>query len=454
MREGSLDAPIRRPIPWREPDYWDEAKLDAETRRVFDICHGCRRCFNLCDSFPRLFDLVDAAPSEELDSVKSADFGRVVEACTLCDLCFMTKCPYVPPHEFDLDFPHLMLRHRAVAAKKGQVSFGARQLTETDRNGKIGCSLHGLANWASRRDNALTRAPMEAVLGVHREVELPSFDSETLEAQAARLDLARDANAPAGRAGRKAAVFATCFANYNATAIGVAALEVLAKNGVETALVYPGCCGMPQLEQGQIERVAMAAKAAAAAFKPWIAKGYDVVALTPSCALMLKFEWPLIVPGDEDVKSLANATFDVSEYVVDLARRHGLAPGLKPIAGEVFLHVACHARAQNMGQKAAEMLRLIPDAKIDVVERCSGHGGTLGVMKETFEVALKIGRPVARQVAERKAAFVVSECPLARKHIVQGAARLDDRARPAETAGHPIEILARAYRGRSEGQPP
>jgi glycerol-3-phosphate dehydrogenase subunit C len=447
MREGSLEAPVRRPIPWREADYWDEAKLDAETRRVFDICHGCRRCFNLCDSFPRLFDLVDAAPSEELDTVQSSDFGRVVEACTLCDMCFLTKCPYVPPHEFDLDFPHLMLRHRAIAAKKGQVPFGAKQLTETDRNGKIGCSVAGLANWASRKGNALTRPAMEAVLGVHAEAELPMFDRESLAAQAARLDLARDPDAPAAKAGRKAAVFATCFANYNATAIGKAALEVLAKNGVETRLVYPGCCGMPQLEQGAIARVADAARTAALAFKPWIAKGYDVVALTPSCALMLKFEWPLIVPGDEDVKALANATFDASEYVVDIARRHGLASGLKRLPGEVFLHVACHARAQNMGQKAAEMLRLIPEAKIHVAERCSGHGGTLGVMKETFEVALKVGRPVARQAAEAKATFVVSECPLARKHIVQGAERLDEESGPVENASHPIEILARAYRG-------
>ncbi|MBM3731855.1 MAG: glycerol-3-phosphate dehydrogenase [Acidimicrobiia bacterium] len=447
MREGSLEAPVRRPIPWREADFWDEAKLDAETRRVFDICHGCRRCFNLCDSFPRLFDLVDAAPSEELDTVKSSDFAKVVEACTLCDMCFLTKCPYVPPHEFDLDFPHLMLRHRAVAAKKGQVSFGARQITETDRNGRMGCSMSGLANWASRRGNALTRPAMAAVLGVHPDADLPTFDSETLEAQAKRLNFARNADAPAAKAGRKAAVFATCFANYNATAIGRAALEVLAKNGVETELVYPGCCGMPQLEQGDIARVAEKAKSIAAAFKPWIAKGYDVVALTPSCALMLKFEWPLIVPDDEDVKTLANATFDASEYVVDIARRHGLAPGLKPLAGEIFLHISCHSRAQNMGQKATEMLRLIPEAKIHVAERCSGHGGSLGVMKETFEVALKVGRPVARQAAERKAAFVVSECPLARDHIVQGAERLDAASKPAATARHPIEILARAYGG-------
>ncbi len=267
----------------------------------------------------------------------------------------------------------------------------------------------------------------------------------------ARLNLARNPDAPAGRAGRKAAVFATCFANYNATAIGVAALEVLAKNGVETELVYPGCCGMPQMEQGDLARVSEAAVNAAAAFKPWIEDGYDVVSLTPSCSLMLKFEWPLIVPKGHptyaDVRKLAAATFDVSEYVVDLARRHGLAPGMKPLPGDVFMQVSCHSRAQNMGQKGVEMLRLIPDVQVQVAERCSGHGGSFGVLKDTFEVALKVGRPVARQAVEKKAAFVVSECPLARDHIVQGAERLDEDSGPVENARHPIELLARAYRG-------
>jgi len=450
MREGSLEAPVRHPIDWQSPEFWDEAKLDKELRRAFDICHGCRRCFNLCDSFPRLFDLVDAS-ADELEGVKSSDFKSVVDACTLCDMCFLTKCPYVPPHEFNLDFPHLMVRARAVQARKEGVPFGVKQITETDRNGKIGCSMSGLANWAGKRGNALTRPAMEGILGLHPDAELPAFAPATLERQAARAKPSRNPAAPAAKAGRKAAVFATCFANYNATAIGMAALDVLAKNGVETELVYPGCCGMPQLEQGDLARVTEAAKTAAAAFKSWIEKGYDVVSLTPSCSLMMKFEWPLIVPGNDpalaDVKKLAAATFDISEYVVDLAKRHGIAPGMKPLPGDVFMHVACHSRAQNFGQKGVEMLRLIPEAKIQVAERCSGHGGSFGVMKGTFEVALKVGRPVARQAAEKKAAFVVSECPLARDHIVQGAEKLDEDSGPVENARHPIELLARAYRG-------
>ncbi len=443
MREGSLEAPERHPIPWQEADFHDEAKLDAELRRVFDICHGCRRCFNLCDSFPRLFDMVDESQTGELDSVDSADFKKVVDACTLCDLCFMTKCPYVPPHEFDLDFPHLMLRYRAVELKKGQVGFTKRQLTRTDLNGKLGCTVAPVANWATACGNKLTRPLMESAVGVHRDAALPKYHGKTFVGQDRAKPAKVERDAPAF--GRKAVLYATCFVNYNNPDIGMATRNVLARNGVETEVVYPTCCGMPQLEHGDMARVAERARTVAAAMKPWIDKGYDVVSLIPSCSLMLKFEWPLIVPGDEDIERLAAATFDASEYVVDIARKEGLADGLSPLEGGITVHIACHARSQNMGQKATEMLRLLPETEVAVIERCSGHGGSWGVMKENFEVALEVGKPVARQAARNGSAFVVSECPLAREHIVQGMERLDGKASAVEHLPHPVQLMARAY---------
>ncbi len=443
MREGSLEAPVRHPLPWREPDFYDADKLEAELRRVFDICHGCRRCFNLCDSFPRLFDLVDQSESGELDSVPSAAFKQVVDACTLCDLCFMTKCPYVPPHEFNLDFPHLMLRYRAVERRHGKVPFAMRQLTETDRNGRLASHAAPLVNWASRRGNRLTRPLLEKVACVHRDAHLPRFHGRTLTARGRGEAPAINREAPAF--GRKAVLYATCFINYNNPDVGEGFRRVLAHNGVETEVVYPSCCGMPQLEHGDLERVARNARTVAGALRPWIDKGYDVVSLVPSCSLMLKFEWPLIEPGNADIEALSRSTFDAAEYVVDIARKEGLADGLKPIAGGVTLHIACHARAQNMGQKATEMLRLLPDTEIRVVERCSGHGGSWGVMKDNFEVALKIGRPVAREAEESGSAFVVSECPLAREHIMQGIERLKGGEPRVEPVQHPVQLIARAY---------
>jgi glycerol-3-phosphate dehydrogenase subunit C len=450
MREGSLDAPTRHPIPWNDPDFHDEAKLDEELRRVFDICHTCRRCLRLCDSFPRLFDLIDESPSGELDTVDSKGFKPVVDACTLCDMCFMVSCPYVPPHEWNIDFPHLMLRYRAVEKRNGEGAvFVERQITETDRNGRLACHVSKIVNWASDRENGLARGAMEKVAGIDRDADLPRYAAKPFVKQAAENPPEVNKDAPGY--GRKAVLYATCFANYNTPSIGHATRAVLAHNGVETEVVYPQCCGMPQLEEGDIARVADGAKKVAAELGSWIDKGYDVVALVPSCALMLKFEWRLILPEDEAVARLARATFDASEYVVDIAGKEGLADGLRPLDGGVVLHIACHARAQNIGRKAAEMMKLVPDTETKVIERCSGHGGAWGMRKGNFETAMKIGKPVARQALKANQPFVASECPLAGAHILQGMERLiqegvqEGDPTPPRSSQHPIELFARAY---------
>jgi glycerol-3-phosphate dehydrogenase subunit C len=443
MLEGSLEAPTRYALRWDDPDFSDREKTEAEMERVFDICHTCRRCFNLCDSFPRLFDLIDNSTTGELDVVPKADYKQVADACTLCDMCFMTKCPYVPPHEFNVDFPHLMLRYRAVEHRERRETFGQRQLIRTDRNGKLAGSMAPLANWASDRHNHLTRPLLEKVAGVDRNAALPAYHGRTFAMRAKQAPTPVDRSAPG--AGRKAVLYATCFINYNNPGIGEAAQAVLAKNGVETEVVYPQCCGMPQMESGDLAAVAAAAKNVADTLGPWIDKGYEVIALVPSCALMLKFEWPLIVPDNAAIEKLSTATSDISEYIVGLAKDTGLAPGLNPLDGGVTLHIACHARAQNVGQKAAEMLRLVPDAQIKVIERCSGHGGSWGIMKGNFETAIKVGRPVARQALNDKQPFIASECPLAGLHIAQGMELMAKGEHAPARALHPIELFARAY---------
>ena len=442
MKEGSLEAPTRHALAWDDPDFVDPEKIDAELRRVFDICHGCRRCFNLCDAFPRLFDLIDESKTGELDAVASEDFKPVVDACTLCDLCFMTKCPYVSPHEFDLDFPHLMLRYRAMEHAQGRTGFVEKQLSRTDRNGRLAGPVSGLANWATKTDNGLTRPAMQALMGIHRQAKLPEYHAPTFEKQArnTKADPAPDARA----SGRKAVLYATCFVNYNEPTIGHAAKAILEKNGVDLEVVHPHCCGMPLLEKGDIAAVADNARRVSAELLPWVDKGYDIIALVPSRALMLKFEWPLILPDDDGIKRLAAATADPAEYIVDIARNEGLAEGLQPLDGPVSMHLACHARAQNMGPKAVDMLRLIPDTRVLPIERCSGHGGAWGIMEANFDTALKVGKPVARTALKNATPYVASECPLACDHILQGMERIDPDQTPERTY-HPLELFARAY---------
>ncbi|MDE2133055.1 MAG: glycerol-3-phosphate dehydrogenase [Alphaproteobacteria bacterium] len=444
-REGSLDAPVRHSIDWRSDDFTDAGKLDAEMRRVFDICHGCRRCFNLCDSFPRLFELIDSNPDETVEGVKSADFARVVEACTLCDMCFMTKCPYVPPHPFAIDFPHLMLRARAAQANRGRKNFTQGQLAEMDRNGRLARFVSPLVNWAS--SNGPARALMEGVAGIDRGAALPKFHAMTFAAADRGNPVSPNREAPAFSK-RKAALYATCFVNFNKPSTGMAARAVLNHIGVETKVAYPGCCGMPFLERADLERVAQNAAKVSKELVKLIEQGYDIVALTASCGLMLKFEWKLILPDNDDVQKLARATFDINEYVVNIARNEGLPAGLRPLPEGVCVHLPCHARAQAMGPKAAEMLKLIPDTPIDVIARCSGHGGTFGVMKETHKVAVKIGRPVFRAALEKARRHIVSDCPLAARHIVENVKALaatDGIEAPTREPEHPIEIMACAF---------
>jgi glycerol-3-phosphate dehydrogenase subunit C len=441
--EGSLDAPTRHVIAWKDPDFTDPVKLDEEMRRVFDICHGCRRCFNLCDSFPRLFDLIDNSPNEELSDVKSEDFKPVVEACTLCDMCFMTKCPYVPPHPFQLDFPHLMLRQRAAEREQGKTDFTQQQLAEMDRNGTLARIASPIINWASDTSNKPMRAVMQSVAHIDAKATLPKFHTRTFVSAAKGAPIETNPAAPAfGK--RKAALYATCFVNYNKPVTGMDARAVLNHIGVETKVAYPGCCGMPFLEQAELERVAQNAAKVSKELVKLIDDGYDIVALTASCGLMLKFEWALICPDDENVKRVAEATFDIDEYVVDVAKKEGLPDGMHPLPEGVTVHLACHARAQNMGPKAAEMLKLIPDTPVDVIERCSGHGGTFGVVKPTHDVAVKVGRPVFRAANTQARGHIVSDCPLAAQHIV---AHTDTPAREPE---HPIQIIARAYNLKAE----
>ena len=438
--EGSLEAPTRHVIPWQDDAWYDDSALEAELRRVFDICHGCRRCFNLCDSFPMLFDYIDESPNEEVDDLTVAQLKDVADACTLCDMCFMTKCPYVPPHEFDLDFPHLILRHRAVEHRKGETTLADRELAKMTRNGRLGTAFSGLANWATKETNGFTRSVMEDVLGIDARAHVPPFRGDAFTNVVQERVPPPNPDGPAF--GRKAVLYAGCHENFNDATPAEAAMKVLAHNGVQVRVEYPDCCGMPRFENGDLGGVAGQAEKIAGFFAPLIEDGWDIVPLTTSCALMLKFEWPLIAPDDARIELLSKHAFDVSEYVVRLSKECGLAP-IEPMQKTVAVHFACHARAQNMGPKAMEMLRLIPEAKPVLTERCSGHGGKWGIFKKNFDRALKVGKPTGRSLVKSKPDMVVSECPLAGPHLRQVIENNGNE--PPARIGHPIEVMALAY---------
>ena len=443
IKEGSLEAPRREPIAWRGADFHDRDAVDAELERVFDVCHGCRRCVNLCEAFPTLFDLIDESDTMEVDGVDKADYGKVVDHCYLCDLCAETKCPYLPPHEWRIDFPHLMLRAKAARFKETKPGWRDRLITSTDLVFKALSTpgIDRLANGAAKI--GAVRELGERVAGIHKDAPLPTFHARTAskrlkEAGAGRPEDSVEAVPGTGTTG-KVAVYVTCYGEHNEPDVVEDLLAVLRHNGISAKLLADtACCGMPKFELGDLDAVAAKMDANLPIFLDAIADGYDVMSIVPSCTLMYRQELPLLFPDDADVARVRAAFFDPFEYLV-LRRRDDLANlDFRVPLGKVAYHAACHQRVQAIGQRTREFLSLVPDTEVTMIERCSGHDGTYAVKAETYAKALKIARPVVRRVREVGADTYGSDCPMAGRMIEHA---LDD----GSSARHPISMLRLAY---------
>ena len=439
ISEGGLRKPERKAININDSKFWNETELDSELRRQFDVCHSCRRCFNLCDSFPKLFDLIDEAPSMELDTVDSSSFKNVVDACTLCDMCFMVSCPYVPPHEFAIDIPSIFIRYKALENKKNTNSIDS-QIAKTDLNGRIGVYFSIISNFFLDKRRIFFRKILSLFIGIDASVTLPRFNKISFKRFFARykkkFEFKKYYN-------EKILIFNSCYVNYNDSKIGEALVKVLEKNNVYMEQFYEGCCKMPQLEQGKVHEVQIQSEKMALILKEKIDQGFKVVTPIASCALMIKSHWPLLSPGNKNVARLAKETMDIDEYIWDLNNRKGLVDGMKSLNKNITLHSSCHSRAQNIGPKSAQILKLIPDTKTINVEKCSGHGGTWGIKKKWNKTARKVGLSAAKQVFKEEG-IIASTCPLAGLHLQD----INEQKKLRESDNkiyHPIELIAKSY---------
>lgn len=437
-REGNLEAPTRHPLGQDQPGFWDPAALEAEQERVFHICHGCRRCVSLCQAFPTLFDLVDASPTLEVDGVAKADYARVTEQCYLCDLCYQTKCPYTPPHPWNVDFPHLMLRAKALRFRQQGAPLAARILASTRAVGRL-TALPGVAqavNAANRQP--LARQLLQSTLGVHAEARLPTYHAPSARQRLRHLRSGAAAT-PAGRTSGKLAIFATCYCDHAAPAVVEDLAAILAHNAIPTCLVErESCCGMPRLELGDLDTVRRYKEDNIPVLARMAREGWDFTAAVPSCVLMFKQELPLLFPADTEVELVRQHFFDPFEYLMERHRAGLLDTAFRQPLGRIAWHVACHQRVQKIGPKTREILELVPGTEIVSIERCSGHDGTYGVKRATYPLARKLAAPVEKRVVESAPQHFVSDCPMAAGHIAHG---LDDQP-PAE---HPLSLLRQAY---------
>ena len=445
MREGNLEAPTRHPIDWKNPDFYDEAKAFAEMERVFDICHGCRRCVSLCQSFPNLFDLVDATVDGEVHGVKKEAYWQVVDQCYLCDLCYMTKCPYTPPHAWNLDFPHLMLRAKAIKFAKGEVGAKEKLLASTDMHGSFAGIPIVVDVVNAINGTKFARQQMDSQLGVHPDAWMPAFAPQ-------RFRWGRAMNNTAfvvvngERTPGKVAIFSTCYVNYNEPGIGADLIKLLDHNEIPYEIVEKEqCCGMPKLELGDLPSVEKAWKANIPVLAKYAKEGWAIVTAVPSCTLMFKQELPLMFPDDADTQAVKDAMFDPFEYLMARHKDGLLKTDFKAALGKVSYHIPCHGRVQNIGKKTEEMFKLIGqtvEVKLNTVERCSGHAGTYGVKTPTHKIAMKIGKTVFKNMAKDEPDYIGSDCPMAGHHIAQGMA---EAGTPAKALQHPLSLVRIAY---------
>jgi Fe-S oxidoreductase len=410
-----------------DPVYWDKAGLAQELERVFEICHGCRLCFNLCPSFPELFDAVDGHDGD-VRKLTPAEVDRVIDTCYQCKLCY-PKCPYTPgdKHDFKLDFPRLMLRANAIRRKERGFDLRARILSRPALMGKVAGKCAGLANWANR--NALMRAGLEQVLGIHRDKVLPEFHSETFEAWY------RKRTPPAGDTSR-AVLFFTCSVNYNAPDVGKDAVEVFSKSGISLGCPPQNCCGMPALEAGDVELAKRLARQNVASLLPHVRAGKKVLAIDPTCSYMLRKEYAALA-GTPEAAEVAAAAMDLCEFLFELKKEGAFNRDFRSSPGKVGYHLPCHLKAQNIGYRSRDMMRLIPGATIRLVDHCSGHDGTWAMKKEFFPLSMLAGKKAFDEMRAAEAEVMASDCPLASIHFGQAIG-----VRPI----HPIQVLARAYR--------
>ena len=434
ITEGGLEAPTRYPIPWREESFYDVEKIEHEMERVFDICHGCRRCVNLCEAFPVLFDLIDESENFDVQSVNPKDYAKVSEQCYLCNMCYQNKCPYVPPHKWQIDFPNLMLRDKAAQFRRRGASIRDRIITSTDSMGRIMSAplLHRIVNRLSRV--SIFRTLLQYVFRIHRKARLPDYQPPNIKIVGRNK---RPATPTKNQRG--VALFATCHGKWNNIGIPQDLAIVLRHNNIIVKMLEAEwCCGMPKFELGDLKAVERNKQRNIPVMLRAIKEGYDIIATVPSCVLMFKEEIPRMFPEEDAVQEVSKHVYDPFEYLYNLHRAKKLNTQFAKGLGRVAYQSACHQRVQNIGRKTAEILSLLPDTDIHTIERCTGHDGTYAVRAETYEHSMKIVAPVAKAVRESKAESYTSDCPLSANHIAHA---LGDKQDPM----HPISLLRKAY---------
>ncbi len=420
------------------PKYLDEADVRNELTRVYDLCHGCRLCFKFCSSFPTLFSYVDAHDDQDAGKLTPAQQDQVIDECFQCKLCYI-NCPYIPGQsEWALDFPRLMLRADAMRHVTGQVSARDKATTQmmarTDALGKVGTAIAPVMNKAMGAEKgSLIRKVIEKTSGVSSQRLLPPFARTRFSVWFRKRPRVRLLN----RQG-KVALFPTCLVEYQAPAIGQDLVKVYERNGIECTITEGvGCCGAPWLHSGDVDNFTKVATKNVRELAKFVKDGNDIVVPQPTCGYVLKKDYIDYV-GGADAKLVAEHTFDSSEYLIRLNKGENTKLDIEfpgEIPETITYHTPCHLRAQNIGLKSRDLMKLT-GAKIKLVQQCSGIDGMWGLRAENAELSLPHARKLAGEIERANGEVVAGDCHLANTAITEQTDLV-----PL----HPIQVIARAY---------
>lgn len=427
------------------PSYLDEADTRHELERVFDLCHGCRLCFKFCPSFPTLFDYIDMHDDQDAGKMTPAQQDHVVDECFQCKLCYV-NCPYTPElHEWAIDFPRLMLRTDSMRRANGQVSLRDKVTTavlgRTDTLGKIATSTGGVTNAImGAKPGSLIRKVVAATSGVSSIRLLPPFAKQRFTTW-----FKRRTSTLAGKRNGKVAVFPTCLVEYQAPEIGHDLVKVYERNGIECSLVDGAtCCGAPFLHSGDMNKFTDIAAKNVRALAASVRDGNDIVVPQPTCSYIVKKDY-LDYVGGPDAQLVSEHTYDAAEYLIKMHKTDGTQLDLE-FSGEIpetiTYHTPCHLRAQNIGLKSRDLMKLT-GAKIKLVQQCSGIDGMWGLRAENAELSMPIAEKLGKMITAANGDVVTGDCHLANTAISEQTGLI-----PL----HPLQVLARAYGIAPEGK--
>jgi len=419
------------------PKYLDEADVRSELTRVYDLCHGCRLCFKFCTSFPTLFEFIDRHEDQDAARLTKAEQDQVVDECFQCKLCYV-NCPYIPGQsDWNLDFPRLMLRTDAMRHATGQVTRRARLtdqvLGRTDLVGRVGTATAPLANAAMGKPGSLVRKAMEATVGIASQRLLPPFARERFSTWFKKRIRTR-----IERSQGRVAIFPTCLVEYQDPTIGQDLVKVYERNRIECSLVEDAqCCGAPHLHSGDLETFTRQATKNVRRLAAAVRAGNDVVVPQPTCGYILKKDY-LVYVGGADAELVAANTYDAAEYLMKVHKGEGTTLDTEfsgDVPATITYHTPCHLRAQNIGLKSRDLMKLT-GAKVALAQSCSGIDGMWGLRAENYDIAKGVGGKLGEEIGRLGGEVVAGDCHLANGAITEETGRI-----PV----HPIQVIARAY---------